>query len=424
MRTVTNHLSVQPVQVPSEHGELPFVSAASAILGRLQAACGALLSAAPGPTSTCTDVESTFGLDAKLAWQVFRIATTPNLLAAGVNVPVRSSMNRLLKAAGKVGVAPDLIDQVAGAFDAFEDFARTNAEDREELDAMLRSFVPQEREKRDLANRQAAFKVMSQFKGAAMDAELSTYFLFPAADGQRVDRVLLVAELGLRRLRPGAKIGFATMSAGAQQGVTHTLDGEPSEGRWSVLLPQFCTNPLPRFEVVKTENVTSYWVAGDDVGMRTAVDLVSAEHRPGAMPRFQTPGGPVTTGVFAAPDTPTKRTTVDLFIHKDLFIDCVPTLSVYDVVPRGPVRAGDSLTRAHDQIETTDTIRQLGRGLINASLPYVPRYVEMLRHVIDKRGWQADEFRGYRLDVQYPMTGAQYLIRFDLPPGGRPPRAF
>lgn len=414
MTAVTTQTSLTPHPKPAA-ADLPFESAATAVLGRLQVAVAALLKSASGPTGKCTDVEETFGIDPKLSWQVFRIATTPNPLAAGVNVPVRASMRRLLKAAAKRRVPNDVIDQVSDAFDEYERFMLTHAEDREELDAMIRSFLPQEREKRELANRQAAFKVMSQFKGAAMDAETCAYILYPSQDGQAVDRVLLVAELGLRRLRLGARIGFTTSTTGSNQGATRTLDGAPSEGRQSVLLPQFCTNPLPRLEVSKTENTTFYWVAGDDVGLRTSVDLVSAERRLAGLRRYRAPNGTRTTGIFLSPSTPTKRISLDLFLHKDVYQNAAPALSVYDIIPQGALRAFNDPERAHDRIQTTESIRQLGHGLINTHLSHAPRYVEMLEHVHGKLALNPDDFRGYRLDVQYPICGAQYIVSFDYP---------
>ena len=420
MTTVRTHqqsISIPPDRAATSFADLPFESAAVAVLGRLQSAITALLRAAPGPTSKCTDIEETLDIDPKLSWQVFRIATVSNPLVAGISVPVRAAMRRFLKAAAKLEIPSELVAQVSTAFDEYEAFIQTHAGDREELDAMIRAFLPQEREKSDLANRQAAFKVMSQFKGAAKEAEVSAYFLFPSEDGKSVDRVLLVADLGLRRLRPGAVIGFATMSASGAQGATRTLDGQPSEGRQSVLLPQFCSDPMLRFEVYKTEDTTSYWVAGADVGLRTSVNLVSAEHRPNAMKRYREPtrGSNKTTGFFAAPNTPSKRSVVDMFIHKDIYPDCIPTLSVYDVVPQGVIRVIDDPLRAHDRIQTAESIRQLGRGLANADLANVPRYLEMVQHVYSKLGLDATDFRGFRLDLQYPICGAQYVIALDLP---------
>jgi hypothetical protein len=407
----------QQTPSPASHApaDLPFESAATAVLGRLQSSLVALLRGAPGPSGTCTEVEDTLGLDPKLAWQVFRIATSGNPLAAGMNVPVPAAMRRLLKAAAKRGVAAPIVAQVSDAFNEYERFVQLHADDREQVDVMIRAFLPQERDKRELANRQAMFKVMSQFKGASMEAEVGTYILCPSPNGRSVDRVLVVADLGLRRIRPGARIGFATMSTGPHQGATRTLDGQPSEGHWSVLLPEFCTNPMPRFEVSKTQDTTSYWVAGDDVGLRTSVDLVSAEHRPEAMKRYFEPGGSRMTGVFAAPTTPNKRTTVDLFIHHDLYPQCVPSLSVYDVVPRGVLRPIHDPTRDHDRIQTSESIRMLGRGLGNADLPYFPRYLELMEHVYRKIGRDPSDFRGFRLDVHYPICGAQYIIGFELP---------
>src|SRR4051812_6965524 len=82
-----------------EHGtDRGFERSATMVLGQLQSSMMALVRAvARAEVRKAADVERALGMDRKLCWQVFRIATASNPLAAGANVPARVSIERLLK---------------------------------------------------------------------------------------------------------------------------------------------------------------------------------------------------------------------------------------------------------------------------------------------------------------------------------------
>src|SRR4051812_43470839 len=95
MIAVPTHNPPSPIQTNGADSvspaDIPFESAAAVVLGRMQEAFALLLKSVQGPTAKCTDVEKTFGIDPKLSWQVFRMATAANPLAVGTNVPARVS---------------------------------------------------------------------------------------------------------------------------------------------------------------------------------------------------------------------------------------------------------------------------------------------------------------------------------------------
>ena len=392
-----------------------FEQAAEIVLGRLQHAVSSLLRAGPEQPRKAADVERVFGLDHRLGWQIYRIAHATNALSAGPYVPARVSMMKLLTVAGRKGVSQEVIAELSEAYDEFEGLIREHATDRAEFDAMVRAFLPEERAKQDLESREGAVKMMSQVKGVAMEAAIDASFLHPSADGKRVDRASLVCNLGLRRTRPNARIEYWTAEFGGRDNSSLTLGGVPIDDPRSMLLPQFCTQPTPRFDVSTSEGMTSYLVAGEEIGLSSAIDLVVASQMPAGMKRYREPGGRRTAGVFFTTDTPLKRGTLDVFIHRDVYPGSQPELAVYDIVPRGVVRSFDDQTRQRDRIDVHETVRSLGRVGVNARLPHMPRYLELLEHVYSTLGWKPDDFRGYRLDVMFPVYGAQYLVGFEMP---------
>lgn len=304
---------------------------------------------------------------------------------------------------------------MTAALDAYDRFVKDHAEDRQALDAMVSAHRPEAREKYDLASRQIIFKGMSQFKGVAMESSVGAVLLHPSTDGQAVDRATLMCELGLRRSRPDARIVIGVGTVAKSDASMMTLEGRPCEAPLGTFLPQFCTSPLPRFEAHMLEGMLFHFIAGQDVGMRSAVDLVTAERRNKVYPLYWENGAPRYRGPSYGVDTPGKRLTIDLFVHRDVYPGIQPQLWMYDTAVRGLVREFNDPSREHDKIPTRDALHELHGGLAGARLPHVPRYTEMLEHVYGTLGWNAAEFRGYRLDVRYPPYGAQYMMGFKLP---------
>lgn len=409
--------------------EQNFEASATRVLAGLQRAISELLEASPGETRRAADVERAFAVDHRLGWQVFQIANAENPLAVAAHVPARVSIQKLLKSATRRRVPAAVIRQVSEAYDHFEKLVEDEAGDRAEMEAMVGAFIPEVREKKELAARQAAFKAMSQIRGVAVEADFMAVFLRPAADGSTIDRAALSGELGLRRVRPDARIVLSSGDLSHTDHGLRTLDGRSADGPFGALLPQFSSSPLPRVESENFGDMTYSWIAGDDVGMRSAVDIVMADQRRAAMGRYRDAGGDgekgsgsrTSAGAFRVVDTPTKRMTVDIFVHRELFADTAPSLAVFNTVGRGLVRLPDSPTRDNDRLNVTDSVRPLAGGIHLARLPHIARYTDMLAHVYTTLGWDPSVFRGYRLDVEYPVYGAQYTVCFQLPeaPGVR-----
>jgi hypothetical protein len=418
--TSTSPIEVDGVRVTGDHrrqgrGDRCFEHAADIALGRLQHAVGDLLRAGPEQPRKAADVDRMFGLDHRLGWQIYRIAHAATALASGPYVPARVSMNKLLATAARKHVPPDVIAEVSEAYEGVDKLIREHATDRSEFDAMVRAFLPEERAKQDLESREGAVKMMGQVKGVMMEAAIDASFLHPSADGKRVDRASIVCNLGLRRTRPNARIEYWTAEFGAHDNASLTLEGSSISDPRSMLLPPFCTQPTPPFEISTLDGMTSYRVLGEEVGLSSAIDLVVASQMPAGMNRFRKPNGPRTAGVFFSTDTPLKHSTLDVFVHRDVYPQSAPELAAYDIVPRGVVRSFDEPARRHDRIEIQETVRSLGRGIAQARLPHMPRYLELLESVCATLGWNPEDFRGYRLDLRFPVYGAQYLVGFEMP---------
>ena len=76
-------------------------------------------------------------------------------------------------------------------------------------------------------------------------------------------------------------------------------------------------------------------------------------------------------------------------------------------------------TRDVDRIDLLESVWALGRGPSHFRAGQIPRYVDLVRHVFARFGWDGDRFQGYRCRVEYPIYGSQITLAFDSP--GEPP---
>lgn len=394
---------------------MSFEQSAVQVLGTLQHAVADLLAHAPTEIRKAVDVERVFGVNRLLGWQVYRIASAKNPLAAGVQVPARVSMKKLMTAAARRRVPATIIERVSDAFEAFERFVETDAGDRKELEAMLSGFLPEERYKQELASREAAFRAISQVRGVANDADIATTFFKLSADGSGVDRASINAVMGMRRSRVDASLMFSVGDFSPSNRSVFTLDGQPCEEALATLLREFSTSPLPGLELHRIDSLMYYYIRGQDIGLRSAANIVIADLRPKMLPRYWAPGLPRYRGPGYFLTFPVKRLTMDVFVHRDVYPGVIPELRVYDAVPRGEVAVFGDPVREVDRLVTHDMIRPLPTGVQGAKLTNVPRYVDMLDYAYSALKWNPAEFRGYRLDVEYPIYGAQYRMGFKLP---------
>jgi hypothetical protein len=330
-------------------------------------------------------------------------------------MPGPAPLRRVLRAAERRRADVTLVRQAEATVDEFERIIETEAGDRAGLDAMISAFLPEARDKYELASKQAAFRGMSQIKGVAMEANILASFRHPSADGKSVDTATLFGHIDLRRVRPAAPIYLVTGDHSSSGSHSLPLTDERASHGADSLLPQFSTTPLPKIQMQEVGELAYFTVASHDVGLRSGVDLVFAERRMGLSRRYREPGGRTHTGLLQLLNSPAKRTTVDMFVHQDLYPGVQPELAMYDTTGDGAVTVFNDPAREHDRIQLHETIRPMGRGLAHARLGHIRRYVEMLEFVCGRMGWDPGEFRGYRLDVDFPVHGAQYMIAFKLP---------
>ncbi len=372
------------------------------------------------PASGPQPLATRLGLNKVLTSRLLKAVRTRDPMAMVFHCPGPAPLQRFLKAARRVGVSLPVLQPAEAAVEAFARLVRDEIGDRSALNALISAWLPDARSEFELRQKQAAFRALSQLRGAAAAMNIATVLLHPSADGKHLDVVWIFGLLSLQRLRPGVPVKFSTrrlLSATDKPRHPTTLDGTTLtdlDDVGTLRLDEFCDSPPALVDVHRSGESVHYVLGGDAYGPSSAVDLLMAEANLGEMPRYIPEGSGRKGYVFAEVGTPARSLLFDVLIHPDVYPGSTPSLLLYDTALDGVADVNDP-SRDIDRMELTESIQHLGRGSSMYRLAGVPHYVAMLRHVTERMGWDADEFAGYRCCIDYPVYGSQVVMAFDPP---------
>lgn len=377
--------------------------------------------AIPGGPRGPFEVARLLGIDKVLASRVLKVARNRDPMAALHYAPGPEPLRRFVRAARKYGVPDPLADDADTAVFAFERLIREIAGDRSAFDAMLSAWLPEARAAIELRRKQAAFRAISQLKGAEADLLLCTAILCPSDDGVHIDVAWVVGLMGIKRLWPNACVKFASRSFALENDdrVVQTLSGDAVETLDGLRLDQFCTTPAPPLNVIRAGDVVHYTLAEHGFGSNSACELLYAEVSRSNMPRYGPGDQSRKRHLFTEVSVPVKLLVFDALIHRDVHSEHDPRLVIYDTACEGVADPNDP-ARDIDQLKTSDTQQNLGWGPAGFRSSDEPRYIEILDHVWKSLGWNPKEFLGHRCRIEYPFYGSQATFTWPSVP---PPEA-
>jgi len=392
----------------------PMIESEIVSVGRdLARTLSSVLNALPGAPHRPQWLSRLLGVNTVLTSRVIKAAGQQDPLAVAHMVPGPEPLRRLLRAAERKKVDDTLIGEAQAAVDAFERLIDQVAGDRSALDAIISGWLPDARDHVEMIAKQSVFRGISQLLGAACDVTHFAALLYPSASARdRVDQVWLVINRGLRRVRPGLIVKFDSVHSSTP---LLTVAGTSVENLDGLFLEQFCSKPLPRFEVSRLGNRAQYALAGDDVGVQSGVDLVHATLLPGKKERHRSRDDlPRKTAVSIGVDLPTRILIFDLLLHESVFPGQQPSFGVYRTEADGVVDPNDA-SREIDRLDVLETLQPLGIGIAKFRAAEAPGYQDMLRYVCEQRGWDTAKLRGFRCKIEYPVYSSQIVMAFDLP---------
>jgi hypothetical protein len=378
-------------------------------------------------------VARAIGVDKVMASRVLKAAGAGDAVATLAHAPGPAPLRRFVRAAAKHGVAREAVEEATRAVDGFERLTRDELRDRRSLDALLSAWLPESRAEFELRRKQAVFRAMSELRGAAAERMFGTAIFWPSADGEHIDVAWLCGWLGLRRLRPGAPVKFATRRVGGGDSPRRprTLDGREVEGMEGLLLERYCTSPRPRLSVARAGgggesggagsggvgsgggggDVVHYALGDHGFGPGSEVDLVFAEVSRGELVRYVPNPGERKRHAFVEVTTPCAELIFDLFVHPDLLGRAEPTLHVYDTSFEGVASVNDP-RRDADRLDLAETVQRGRVGVEAFGLSGAGWYTGLLREACATLGWDGAGLVGHRCAVQFPLYGTQVVLAF------------
>lgn len=385
----------------------------------LSATFSTVIDAMPGGPHRASDLSRKLRVNKDASSRLLRAIRQPDPVAVTYMIPGPDPLRRILTALDKLKVDANAIQKARIAVQHFEDIIESEAGDRGALDAIISAWLPEAREKRELAAKQTSFRGMSLIKGMSCELSLNVAFLMPSPRKKFfLDFVALMGVKGLRRFNDSARLQMASWTCQVEQPLTRRrIDGALVESANELRLNDYCSPDGAEFERHELENTVLYTVAPPDVGISAARDIVMAELQQDAMMVVRPSGSQGEGHAFISNEvtTPARVSILDVLLADDVFVDVEPTVHMFDAGFRGFVDVNDPL-RQFDRYRIYEQVHDCGRGVTGLRLAESSRYVEMLEFVCSTVGVAPNSFRAYRVRVEYPIYGSQICMIFPRKP--------
>jgi hypothetical protein len=235
-----------------------------------------------------------------------------------------------------------------------------------------------------------------------------TFLLHPSARGDGLlDTVYVGGNIGLHRIRHDVPLQMRARfryeadpgTPGADAG-PQPLDSRESGTGGLGLLREFCSQPTPEFRPAeRIGNAQVYELVTGSVGVPGEVTIFESY----IMRASASSGNEHSIARYM--QVPCEVYMGDILVHKSLFegrSPADPQVSVY----AAPTPA-DAGFRDSELLPMTERGEYLGQGFYASRTTVIPRYQELLTHVMKLAGWNGDEFHVFRCRVDYPLISSR-----------------
>jgi hypothetical protein len=383
---------------------------------RLHSAMLEVLSAMPSEAQRPQALARTLGLKKDVTSRLLRATAQRDPIAVMHQMPGPEALRRVLDAASARLEDTKVLDRAREAVEAWEMLIRSMAGDRGRFDTMLASWLPEAREKVDFLCRQTVYRGMMGIRGASGELKVSTAVLVPSRDGAHVDMMWIIGVLGLRRMRPGVRVRFATRHLNTPLGPEGEDLSEPGVAGPELELARFNPEPQGQVRVQRVGSALHFLLDEPAVGNDAAVNVMLHAFSRRCMNRYEPdPDQPRRRGPVAEIDLPLKALVFDALVHRDLYPGHEPELAVFDTSFLGLPSVNDEHRRG-DRLEMSPGVQRLDGGREGIRLADHPTYPELVEKAVAGLGAPMEAFRMYRCRVEYPIYGTSMHLTFTSPP--------
>jgi hypothetical protein len=394
--------------------------------GNLRAVLNRIVTTVVGPAPRPTAFASTLGIDKSLASMVVRAARAEDPLETLHYSPAPNGLTKLLRAAEKRGVAPELCQRVQASISDFQGLLDEFAGGRMDFEAALADLIPGATGAGMRRASQAAYRSMSYVLGYRADVTFSTSFIQPSAGGMRCDEAHVSGHLGLRLLRRSVPITLFVAGLDSSAAVTpesiswERLNGQPLGADFkNLVLPEFSSEQLPELKVLETHTQRRLQLPAGGLSVNHPIDIVQAIVLRNGHLRYRTP--PENFLSSYKMQHACRVMVMDVFLHEDVCPGAEQETITRAWLPGPPLPDFEREDFSIDAVPAPVERSEFAPGLDNIGIVDIPRYGEMIDEVLGQLGWDRTQFRGHRLRCQYPLPFVTYGQLFELP---EPPAGF
>lgn len=401
-------------------GEAAFEELAQRVLGEVRSAFSAIVEASPQPVRRAVDLQRALDVDAPLAWRVFKVVSAEDALAAAPYVPTRGQVQTLLEASGRAGLPEGVLARARRAIDGYEEFRREHAGERAALDAMIAALRPGDVGEIDEKTRRVAFEQNARIWGLRAAAAARAFILHPtlpptapptpaAADAPAASPLGATAVaglIGLHAVRPGVPlvVHARSMFDSGQGRIGDAAEGTYRAEDHSGVLTAFSTPGLEYRTEMGEDNMVTTRVCAPGIGRRAAATTFSLTRS------TVESEGLNTITMNHGTSTPTEVCHLDLLVPAGMSDPGTARMAVYG--RRTRVEAVFE-RRPADLLPIRGGVTHLGTLRDVPVLTGVPRWPEVVRHVLEVVGAGELTFDVYRCSVTYPVLHTLVSMQVD-----------
>ena len=362
-------------------------------------------------------VARSFKINRNLTWKLSRVMEAPDPFAALNHLPGQRSFELAMGAFQRAGAPARVVGSARTAMRSLLEVARVHAGDRAHLELTLESMGLFQREASAESGRELAFRGNSSVWGVQAKTRTVSTFLAPGQAPGTVDYLNVAGFVGVRRLRSTVQWQLCRLQTRSDSGklmkATNPLEEiEPkAPGELPLVMREFCSSNMPDLLVEEDSSGIQLCLPSGEVGNRAAFDFYFGYIYRG-LPNRASPEN--RTGATAVAITlPVESLLFDLILHKDVVFPSAPEVCLYGFPHGGP----DNLATVSDRnrLPNSDNLVELAGSPPAVATPIAPRLNRLVDRVYERMSWNPLDFRGLRLQMQFPPMSGFVVIRWPLP---------
>lgn len=379
----------------------------------LQAAIAGVVQRLRPSVKRASELRRLLDLGQKLSWSMFSIATAEDPGVIASLLPGKRGMDSFLDAAALHGAPAESIAAAREAFEKFEEVVARNAGSRDVFESMIAEMPGLSATAADLKHRRTAFRALGVLWGRQARVVCGARIVAPSATPGRLDTVFVTGMVGLHRTRRAGPL-HTTEYRGRRPVTGDSTTPPPPEpldpretGPEAIgLLRDFCSQPVPQFRLREShKGYRRHELVSTGLGAAAEVTYFTGVAGRADAP-IPTDRAKADVFIVKAIDFPIETFFGDILLHKSLCGDMVPEASLYALPQDGAMEF-----REWDRLPLSEQPEDLGQGLYATRTPLIPHYPEVLAYALDRAGWNPEEFRVFRICIEFPLLSSRVVLR-------------